>query len=161
MWIFWEGNICDFTVCLIKTLQVLSFLHHCMHWRGREKDMFIHMHIIILLKAIKSAEIWKGQLAEERLVHNKALVCWYLEQTQFCAVKLSTWRICIWVVGLKFTSNFNCSSSSSRKNEMFINVQKGAKHLLHSWWALLSFSPLCECVCTVFWSFHVPGVQGF
>lgn len=62
---------------------------------------FIHMHITMLPKAIKGEGKWKRQLAEEKLVHNKALVCWYPEQTQFCPVKLCTWRICVWVIGLK------------------------------------------------------------
>lgn len=55
----------------------------------------------MLPKAIKGERKWKRQLAEEKLMHNKALVYWYPEQTQFCPVKLCTWRICIWVIGLK------------------------------------------------------------
>lgn len=110
MWIFWRGNICDSTVCLIKTL-LCPIIFTSLHALKRKREMFIHMHITILPKAIKCAEIWKGHLAEERLVHNTALVCWYLEQTQFCPAKHSMLKICIWVVGLKLPSNFRCSSS--------------------------------------------------
>lgn len=41
-----------------------------------DRERFIHMHINMLPKAIKCEEIWEGQLAEEGLMHNKALVPW-------------------------------------------------------------------------------------
>lgn len=128
--------------------QVLSLLLHCMHWKERDREMFIHMHITILPKAIKYAEIWKGQLAEERLVHNKALVCWYLEQTQFCPAKLSTWRICVWVVGLKLPSNFKSSSSKKKWNNVYKCARWG-KASIKSLFSIFILFPLPVNVCAL------------
>lgn len=130
-----------------RLCQVLSLLLHCMHWKERDRQMFIHMHITILPKAIKCAEIWKGQLAEERLVHNKAVVFLYLEQTQFCPAKLSTWRICVWVLGLKLP-NFVFLLFKKKWNNVYKCARWG-KASIKSLFSIFILFPLPVNVCAL------------